>query len=152
MLVHLSCSVIGIGQNKVTPAGVNDNQTVLSILDVSDVRNPRVLSSISLQSFSNKNNHVIFSKGYAYTTTSGGLYINNLSTPQNLKVVATVELPGTINQVRLYQNYLYVGSSHGCTRWAYRIHTNQLSSGQAVLNHMKTCQWGTSISTTPMLM
>lgn len=61
MVAHLSCSVIGIEQNKATPAGVNDNQTVLSILDVLDVQNPRILGSISLSSFCNKNNNVILS-------------------------------------------------------------------------------------------
>lgn len=113
MLVHLSCSLTGIGQNKVSPTMLKDNQTVLSILDISDVQNPRLLNSITLPSSSNNNNNVICSKGYAYATTSEGLHIINLSTPRNPKMVASVELPGQINQVRLYRDYLYIGSNQG---------------------------------------
>lgn len=113
MAIHLGCSVIGIEHNNATPAGVNDNPTVLSILDVSDLQNARLLSSITLPSSINNHNNVLFSKGYAYTTTSDGLHIINLSNPQNLKIVASVALPGEINQVRLFQNYLYIGSDQG---------------------------------------
>ena len=113
VLVHPGCSLTGIEQKKATPAKFNDNQTVLTILDISDVHNPQMLSSIKLPSLSNITNNVILSEGYGYATTDQGLHIINLSTLRKPEIVTSMALPGEINRVRLFRDYLYIGSNQG---------------------------------------
>jgi hypothetical protein len=110
-LVHLSCSSTAIEQNNAALAEFNDNQTVITILDISDVHNPQMLSSIDLPFLSNVTNNVIVSEGYGYATTGQGLHIINLSPHWKPEIAASVALPGEINEVRLYRDYLYIGSN-----------------------------------------
>ena len=113
VLVHLSCSSTAIEQNNAALAEFNDNQTVITILDISDVHNPQMLSSIDLPFLSNVTNNVIVSEGYGYATTGQGLHIINLSPHRKPEIAASVALPGEINEVRLFRDYLYIGSNQG---------------------------------------
>ena len=112
-LGHLSCNLTALEQNKATPVRFNENQVILTTLDISDAQNPQILSSINLPSISNKSNNVIVSRRYGYATTSRGLHIIDLSVLQKPRLIASVELSGEINRVRLFKDHIYIGSNQG---------------------------------------
>lgn len=108
--INAGCVLSVIEQNENAGRVDKPQETIFTVIDTTDVKNPSIVSSIHLPFHSGLNNNVILSDQYAYVTTETDLLVIDVSNPKQPSYQTSISFPETITKAHVSDDHLIVAS------------------------------------------
>ena len=108
VVINTGCGMRILEQNRETVAG-EPQESVLTIVDTADVKNPTLTGSVRLPFRIGPNNNVVLSGKHAYVMTERHLHVVNLSNRQHPSLVISMPFPDSVGGAKLSGHHLFVG-------------------------------------------
>ncbi len=109
-LINIGCSLSVVNQNQDTVTVKKPIDSLFTIVDTTDTKNPILITSIRLPYSTNPNNNVILVGDTAYVTTERHLHVIDVSTPDHPAYLSSLEFDHEIGKVVFYDQNLVVGT------------------------------------------
>ncbi len=110
--INAGCVLSVIEQNENAGRVDKPQETIFTVIDTTDVKNPSIVSSIHLPFHSGLNNNVILSDQYAYVTTETDLLVIDVSNPKQPSYQTSISFPETITKAHVSDDHLIVASKN----------------------------------------
>ena len=107
VVINMGCSVRMLAQNSENITA-EPQESVLTVVDTADVKNPVFVGSVQFPFRLNANNNIVLSGKYAYATTERHLHVVNLSDRQHPSLVASMPFPDKVGGAKLSRQRLFV--------------------------------------------
>lgn len=111
-IVNTGCSLSALEQSQNTVADAKPQESIFTVVDTTDLKNPVLAASIRLPFRVNPNNNVVLAGKHAYVTTERHLHVIDVSTPQQPLYMRSIAFPDRIDNARVSGNHVYVVSKH----------------------------------------
>ncbi|MYF98042.1 hypothetical protein F4212_02735, partial [Candidatus Poribacteria bacterium] len=108
--LNIGCVLSVIEQHENTDE--KPQQTIFTVIDTKDVKNPSLVSSIHLPFRSGLNNNVILSDKYAYVTTETELLVIDISNPHQPSYQTSISFPEKIGKAHVSDDHVVVASKN----------------------------------------
>ncbi len=109
--INIGCVLSVLEQNQTTGTVEKPPESIFTVVDTTDVKNPTLVSSIHLPFRSGLNNNVVLSGKYAYVTTETQLLVIDVSNPQRPSYLSSLSFPGEIGKARISEDQIIVAGS-----------------------------------------
>lgn len=111
-IVNTGCSLSALEQSQNTVADAKPQESIFTVVDTTDPKNPVLAASIRLPFRVNPNNNVVLAENHIYVTTERHLHVIDVSTPQQPLYMRSIAFPDRIDNARVSGNHVYVVSKH----------------------------------------
>ncbi len=109
-IINIGCSLNVLEQSQNTITDGKPQETVFTVVDTTDPKNPALAVSIRLPFRVNPNNGVALAGNHAYVTTERHLHVIDVSTPQRPVYLTSLEFSDEIGKVVVLDHHLVVGT------------------------------------------
>lgn len=109
-IINTGCSLSILEQSQNKVADAKPQESIFTVLDTTDPKNPTLAASIRLPFRVNPNNTVVLAGKHAYVTTKRHLHVIDISTPQSPIYLTSLEFTDEIGTARVSENHVYVVS------------------------------------------
>ena len=109
-IINIGCSLSALEQSQNTVADAKPQESIFTVVDTTDPKNPALAASIRLPFRVNPNNNVILAGNHAYVTTERHLHVIDVSTPQRPVYLTSLEFSEEIGKAVVLDHYLVVGT------------------------------------------
>jgi len=110
--INSGCVLTVIEQNENVGVVEKPQQSIFTVINITDVKNPSIISSIHLPFRSGLNNNVILSDQYAYVTTETELLVIDVSNPQQPSYQTSISFPEAIGKAHISDKHVIVASKN----------------------------------------
>lgn len=111
-LLNIGCSLSFLKQPPNTIIEEKSNETILSVVNTTDIENPILTTSIRIPYHLNSDNNVVLSQNHAYMTTDKHLHIINVSIPKKPTYLKSLDFENQIGKTVVFGDLLVVGSQN----------------------------------------
>ena len=110
--INIGCVLSVLEQNQTTGTVEKPPESIFTVVDTTDVKNPTLVSSIHLPFRSGPNSNVVLSGKHAYVTTERHLHVIDISNPQQPSNLTSIVFPDEIGKARVSGHQVVVASRH----------------------------------------
>ncbi|MDE0636785.1 MAG: hypothetical protein OXI43_13180 [Candidatus Poribacteria bacterium] len=111
-IINTGCSLSVLEQSQNTVADAKPQESIFTVVDTTDPKNPVLAASIRLPFRVNPNNNVVLAGNYAYVTSEDHLHVIDVSNPQQPLYMTSIAFPDRISHARVSGHHVYVASKH----------------------------------------
>ena len=108
--INIGCSLSVLEQSQKTVAVEKPQESVFTVVDTTDLENPKLASTIHLPFHVNPNNNVDIIGKHAYVTTDRHLHVIDVSTHQSPIYLSSITFPDEIGKARVFEDHVFVTS------------------------------------------
>ena len=108
--INIGCVLSVLEQNQTTGTVEKPPESIFTVVDTTDVKNPTLVSSIHLPFRSGPNSNVVLSGKHAYVTTERHLHVIDISNPQQPSNLTSIVFPDEIGKARVSGHQVVVAS------------------------------------------
>ena len=109
-IINIGCSLSVLEQSQNTVTDTKPQESIFTVVDTTDPKNPALEASIRIPFRVNPNNAVVLAGNHAYITTERHLHVIDISNPQQPSYMTSLEFPNEIGKARVSENHVYVAS------------------------------------------
>lgn len=111
-IINIGCSLRVLEQNQNTFADAKPQESIFTVVDTTDPKNPTLAASIRLPFRVNPNNNVVLAGNHAYVTTERHLHVIDISNPLQSSYMTSLEFTNVIGNARVSEDQFFVASRH----------------------------------------
>ncbi len=108
---NIGCVISVLEQNQETETIEKPKETVITVVDTTDVKTPTVVGSINLPSQSDLNNNVVLLGKYGYVTTDKHLLVIDISDPNKPSYLTAIPFPNEIDKAHITEDKIVVSGN-----------------------------------------
>ena len=112
VIINIGCSLRVLEQSEKTVATEKPQESVFTVVDTTDVKNPTLAGSIDLPFCSGPNNTVVLAGKHAYVSTERHLHVIDVSNLQQPSYLTSIVFPDEIGKARVSGDQVFVASRH----------------------------------------
>lgn len=109
-IINTGCSLSVLEQSQKTVFVEKPQESIFTVVDTTDLKNPVLAASIRLPFRVNPNNNVVLAENHAYVTSESHLHVIDVSNPQQPSYIASIAFSDRIGNARVSGNHVYVAS------------------------------------------
>jgi hypothetical protein len=109
-ILNMGCSLSVLEQSQNTVTDTKPQESIFTVVDTTDPKNPTLAASIRIPFRVNPNNAVVLTGKHAYVTTEKHLHVIDISNPQQPSYMTSLEFPNEIGKARESEDQIFIAS------------------------------------------